>query len=79
LKLPGKIKTGRRNSLYSPRFWGILPFLNFSESAQVYGKLTVRDLDVRGKRVFMRVDYNVPLEKKMAKWSLPMPHASSRR
>jgi phosphoglycerate kinase len=27
-------------------------------------KLTVRDLDVRGKRVFMRVDYNVPLEEK---------------
>ena len=27
-------------------------------------KLTVRDIDVRGKRVFMRVDYNVPLEEK---------------
>jgi len=27
-------------------------------------KLTVKDLDVRGKRVFMRVDYNVPLEEK---------------
>jgi phosphoglycerate kinase len=27
-------------------------------------KLTVRDLKVRGKRVFMRVDYNVPLEDK---------------
>jgi phosphoglycerate kinase len=27
-------------------------------------KLTVRDLDVRGKRVLMRVDYNVPLEEK---------------
>lgn len=27
-------------------------------------KLTVRDLDARGKRVFMRVDYNVPLEEK---------------
>lgn len=27
-------------------------------------KLTVNDLDVRGKRVFMRVDYNVPLEEK---------------
>ena len=25
-------------------------------------KLTVKDLNVRGKRVFMRVDYNVPLE-----------------
>jgi phosphoglycerate kinase len=30
-------------------------------------KLTVRDLDVRGKRVFMRVDYNVPLEEKDGK------------
>ena len=27
-------------------------------------KLTVRDLNVNGKRVFMRVDYNVPLEEK---------------
>ena len=27
-------------------------------------KLTVRDLNVQGKRVFMRVDYNVPLEEK---------------
>src|SRR5438093_558636 len=27
-------------------------------------KLTVNDLDVRGKRVLMRVDYNVPLEEK---------------
>jgi phosphoglycerate kinase len=31
------------------------------------GKLTVRDLDVRGKRVFVRVDYNVPLEEKDGK------------
>jgi phosphoglycerate kinase len=27
-------------------------------------KLTVRDLNVHGKRVFMRVDYNVPLDEK---------------
>jgi phosphoglycerate kinase len=27
-------------------------------------KLTVKDLDVRGKRVFVRVDYNVPMEEK---------------
>ena len=30
-------------------------------------KLTVRDLDVRGKRVFLRVDYNVPMEEKDGK------------
>jgi phosphoglycerate kinase len=30
-------------------------------------KLTVRDLDVHGKRVFMRVDYNVPLEERDGK------------
>jgi phosphoglycerate kinase len=30
-------------------------------------KLTVRDLDVKGKRVFLRVDYNVPLEEKDSK------------
>src|SRR5438477_9762400 len=27
-------------------------------------KLTVRDINTRGKRVFVRVDYNVPLEEK---------------
>ena len=27
-------------------------------------KLTVRDLDLQGKRVLMRVDYNVPMEEK---------------
>lgn len=27
-------------------------------------KLTVRDIDVKGKRVFMRVDFNVPMEEK---------------
>jgi phosphoglycerate kinase len=30
-------------------------------------KLTVRDLKVRGKRVFMRVDYNVPMEEEDGK------------
>jgi hypothetical protein len=34
-----QIKTGRWNSLYSPRFWGILQILNFSESGQIYGKI----------------------------------------
>ena len=33
-------------------------------------KLTVRDLDVTGKRVFMRVDYNVPLEEKDGKMNI---------
>jgi phosphoglycerate kinase len=26
-------------------------------------KMTVRDIDVKGKRVLMRVDYNVPVDK----------------
>jgi len=30
-------------------------------------KLTVRDVNVRGKRVFVRVDYNVPMEEKDGK------------
>ena len=31
---------------------------------RLMAKLTVRDLEVRGKRVFARVDYNVPMEEK---------------
>ena len=27
-------------------------------------KLSIRDLDLRGKRLFLRVDFNVPLDKK---------------
>src|ERR1044072_6319882 len=27
-------------------------------------KLSIKDLDVRGKRVFVRVDYNLPMEEK---------------
>src|SRR5712672_1829653 len=30
-------------------------------------KLTVRDINARGKRVFVRVDYNVPIEEKDGK------------
>ena len=30
----------------------------------IMAKLTVRDLEVTGKRVFLRVDYNVPMEEK---------------
>jgi phosphoglycerate kinase len=26
------------------------------------GKLTIEDLDLRGKRVFVRVDFNVPVQ-----------------
>lgn len=31
-------------------------------------KLTVKDLDLTGKRVFVRVDFNVPLEEKEGQW-----------
>src|ERR1043166_4828459 len=34
-------------------------------------KLTVRDINVRGKRVFVRVDYNVPLEEKDGQMVIP--------
>jgi phosphoglycerate kinase len=42
--------------------------LDFSGNKQIsMAKLTVRDLEVRGKRVFVRVDYNVPMEEKDSK------------
>jgi phosphoglycerate kinase len=31
---------------------------------EIMAKLTINDLNVRGKRVFVRVDYNVPMEEK---------------
>ena len=34
------------------------------------GKLTIRDLDVRGKRVLVRVDFNVPTEVRNGKVKL---------
>ncbi len=33
-------------------------------------KLTINDLDLSGKRVFMRVDYNVPMEEKEGKMAI---------
>jgi len=33
-------------------------------------KLTIRDLNVRGQRVFLRVDYNVPLEEKAGQMAI---------
>ena len=33
-------------------------------------KLTVKDLNLRGKRVFVRLDYNVPLEEKAGEMSI---------
>src|SRR4026209_2255578 len=33
-------------------------------------KATVKDVNVRGKRVFVRVDYNVPMEEKDGKMAI---------
>src|SRR5688572_15004926 len=49
------------NPLESQTRWAILWPLVFM------AKLTVRDVNVRGKRVFVRVDYNVPMEEKDGK------------
>ncbi len=35
-----------------------------SRPYSIMAKLTVKDLNVRGKRVLMRVDYNVPMAEK---------------
>src|SRR5438876_7007010 len=34
----------------------------YSEDLQLMNKMTVRDVDVAGKRVLVRVDFNVPLD-----------------
>jgi phosphoglycerate kinase len=31
-------------------------------------KLSIRDLDIKGKRIFMRVDFNVPLAPGGQEW-----------
>lgn len=31
----------------------------------VFGKLTIQDIDIKGKRVFIRVDFNVPLDENL--------------
>src|SRR5215472_5009719 len=35
--------------------------VHYNESEELMSKLSVRDLDLKGKRVFIRVDFNVPL------------------
>jgi phosphoglycerate kinase len=56
--LPGS-NIPRQIGFDSGRSWGILTAL-----FDFMAKLSVRDLNVRGKRVFVRVDYNVPMEEK---------------
>src|SRR5262245_27466965 len=36
--------------------------LEQSQEVRTMSKLSIRDLDLAGKRVFVRVDFNVPLE-----------------
>ncbi|MGE5893173.1 MAG: phosphoglycerate kinase, partial [bacterium] len=31
----------------------------------IFGKLTIQDVDIRGKRVFIRADFNVPLDENL--------------
>lgn len=38
---------------------------NPSPTADILNKLTIEDLDIRGKRVFIRVDFNVPLDENL--------------
>ena len=40
----------------------LLPLSHFSRREASMNKKTVRDIDVKGKRVLMRVDFNVPLK-----------------
>ena len=42
-------------------------------------KLTVRDLDASGKRVFVRVDFNVPLAGRQGHRRLADPRRAARR
>src|SRR5436305_4852587 len=38
------------------------PIPEFLDSRIEFMKLSIRDLDLRGKRVFIRVDFNVPIK-----------------
>jgi len=38
---------------------------NPSPTTDILNKLTIEDLDIRGKRVFIRVDFNVPLDENL--------------
>src|SRR5215471_7355326 len=53
--MPEMVLTPKRAKVSSAALFERLDFM---------AKLTVKDLNVRGKRVFVRVDYNVPLEEK---------------
>ena len=39
--------------------------MTWPAASKMLKKLTVRDIEVEGKRVLVRVDFNVPLDKKM--------------
>jgi hypothetical protein len=48
-------------------------------AAHFMAKKSIRDIDVTGKRVFVRVDFNVPLDEKDGGWSSPTRRGSRRR
>src|SRR4029078_1963873 len=55
-------RPGRRCPRSPPRAEALRPEGGSSTREQPMDKLTIRDVDVAGKRVFVRVDFNVPLE-----------------
>jgi len=57
------VRCFRENAPRIP-LYSTLPFVILRAYFERMAKLTVNDLDVRGQRVLVRVDYNVPLEEK---------------
>ena len=49
-------------SLALPKIPRILGRAGWGPEASMFNKKTIRDIDVKGKRVLVRVDFNVPIK-----------------